>query len=121
MRGQLARLHASTSHARDADLVFGHPALGVPLDRSKVLKRFKVALAIGGVRELRFHDLRHTFGTRMAAAGVPMRTLQEWLGHRDYKTTLVYADYAPSAGEADVVDAAFAREDASSRVPEPRP
>ena len=43
----------------------------------------------------RFHDLRHTFGTRMAAAGVPMRTLQEWMGHRDFQTTLIYADYTP--------------------------
>ena len=42
-----------------------------------VLKRFKAAQRRSGVRELRFHDLRHTFGTRMAAAGVPMRTLQE--------------------------------------------
>ena len=33
----------------------------------------------------------------MAAAGVPMRTLQEWMGHRDFKTTLIYADYAPDA------------------------
>jgi site-specific recombinase XerD len=30
----------------------------------------------------RFHDLRHAFGTHMAAAGVPLRTLQEWMGHR---------------------------------------
>jgi integrase len=44
------------------------------------------------VRKVRFHDLRHTCGTRMAAAGVPLRTLQEWMGHRDYKTTLIYAD-----------------------------
>jgi hypothetical protein len=28
-----------------------------------------------------------------------MRTLQEWLGHRDFATTLVYADYAPSDQE----------------------
>jgi integrase len=82
----------------DDDLVFGHPALGVVLDRSKVLKRFKSALRAAGVREARFHDLRHTFGTRMAATGVPIRTLQEWMGHRDFKTTLIYADYAPSAG-----------------------
>ena len=32
----------------------------------------------------------------MAAAGVPMRTLQEWMGHRDFKTTMIYADYAPA-------------------------
>jgi hypothetical protein len=45
----------------------------------------------------------------MAAAGVPMRTIQEWMGHRDFKTTLIYADYAPAANEAELVDAAFAR------------
>jgi integrase len=45
----------------------------------------------------RFHDLRHTFGTRMAARGVRMRPFQELMGDRDFKTTLIYADYAPSA------------------------
>ncbi len=43
----------------------------------------------------------------MAAAGVPMRTLQEWLGHRDFKTTLIYADYAASEHERELVDRAF--------------
>ena len=45
----------------------------------------------------------------MAAAAVPMRTLQEWMGHRDFKTTLIYADYAPAKNEAEIVNAAFAR------------
>jgi hypothetical protein len=31
----------------------------------------------------------------MAAAGAPLRTLQGWMGHRDYKTTEIYADFAP--------------------------
>ena len=43
----------------------------------------------------------------MAAAGVPLRTLQEWMGHRDFKTTLIYADYQPSSGEAELIDGAF--------------
>jgi hypothetical protein len=38
-----------------------------------------------------------------------MRTLQEWMGHRDLATTQIYADYAPSAHEAEMVAAAFAR------------
>ena len=42
-----------------------------------------------------------------AAASVPMRTLQEWLGHRDFATTLIYADYQPGARETDLVDDAF--------------
>ena len=45
----------------------------------------------------------------MAGVGVPMRVLQEWLGHADYKTTLIYADYAPSEQERESVDRAFAR------------
>ena len=35
------------------------------------------------------------YGTRMAAAGTPRRTLQGWMGHRDYKTTEIYAEFAP--------------------------
>ena len=51
---------------------------------------------------MRFHDLRHTFGTRMAAAGAPLRAIQEWLGHSDYRTTSIYADYAPDLSQGAV-------------------
>ena len=108
LAGELDLLHQETLWRADDDLVFAHPHTGKPIDRSKLLKRFKAALSSGGVREVRFHDLRHTFGTRMAAQGVPMRTLQEMLGHRDFKTTLIYADYTPNAHEAEWVEAAFA-------------
>ena len=105
---ELNQLHHETAYRGDDDLVFAHPHTGKPLDRSKLVKHFKAALKSGDVRQVRFHDLRHTFGTRMAAQGVPMRALQEMLGHRDFKTTLIYADYAPSAREAEWVEAAFA-------------
>ncbi len=107
--GDLDRHYQTSSYQGDDDLVFPHPVLGTPLDRSRLLKRFKAALRRAQVREVRFHDLRHTFGTRMAGAGVPMRTLQEWMGHRDLKTTLIYADYAPSEHEAAWVEQAFAK------------
>ncbi len=45
----------------------------------------------------------------MAAAWVSMRTLQEWMGHRDLETTQRYADYAPSPHEAAFVEAASVR------------
>jgi hypothetical protein len=38
-----------------------------------------------------------------------MRTPQEWMGHRDFKTTLIYADYQPAAEEAVLVARAFGR------------
>jgi integrase len=79
----------------DVDLVFAHPQIGQVLDPSKVRKRFQAAARRAGLRPVRFHDLRHTFGTRMAAAGAPLRAIQEWMGHSDQRTTLIYADYAP--------------------------
>jgi integrase len=91
----------------DDDLVFVGPH-GSFLDGRALRRRYATAIRRAGLRPLRFHDLRHTFGTRMAAAGVPMRTLQEWMGHRDFKTTLIYADYMPAEREADLVDRAFA-------------
>jgi integrase len=91
----------------DQDLVFPNPDTGQPLGRTKLTKRYKDALERAGVREVRFHDLRHTFGTAMASSGVPMKALQEWLGHRDSRTTDRYADYAPGQREAEMVDRAF--------------
>ena len=73
----------------------GHPDTGGPYDTSKMRKRFKAALKTAGIRPVRFHDLRHSYGTAMAAAGTPLRPLHEWLGHKDHKTTEIYADYAP--------------------------
>ncbi|MTD43648.1 tyrosine-type recombinase/integrase [Conexibacter sp. W3-3-2] len=90
------------------DLVFAHPLLNAPLDGSKVTKKFQAACREAGVRVVRFHDLRHTFATRLAAKGVPLRNIQEWLGHADSKTTQIYSHYAPSAHEVAMVNDAFA-------------
>ena len=59
------------------------------------------------MREVRFEDLRHTFGTRLAAGGVPIRTIQEWMGHEDIRTTQIYAAYEPREHEAEAVTKAF--------------
>jgi integrase len=104
---ELDRLYQRSAYQDDDELVFCHPERGTVLDHSDLVRRFKKALKSANVRPVRFHDLRHTFGTRMAAAGVPLRTLQEWLGHRDFATTLIYADYQPSAQEAEFVERAF--------------
>lgn len=96
-------------NAADDDLVFAEPLTAGPLNNAAILRRLRWALSAAGLNSTHvFHDLRHTFGTRMAAAGVPMRTLQEWMGHRDIQTTMRYADYAPSKHEAQMVNEAFA-------------
>lgn len=58
---------------------------------------------------------------RIAAAGVPLRTLQEWMGHRDLATTQIYADYSPSAREAEMIAAAFAAETIQPDASAPSP
>jgi integrase len=101
--------HQTTHWTADDALVFAEPATGEVLKRGALMRRYRRALKAAKLEQThRFHDLRHTFGTAMAAAAVPMRTLQEWMGHRDLQTTLIYADYVPNAGEAAMVDRAFA-------------
>ena len=107
VEGEL-RAHLQRSRfCGEDDLVFANPLSGDVLPHSPLVRRLKKALKAAGVRAIRFHDLRHTFGTRIAAAGVPMRVLQEWMGHRDFRTTLIYADYEPGDEESGIVDAAF--------------
>jgi site-specific recombinase XerD len=48
----------------------------------------------------------------MAAVGQPLQALEEFLVHADVKTTQIYAHYAPSAHEVDMVNQAFASESA---------
>jgi integrase len=105
---ELELLFQRSQWQADEDLVFGHPISGEPLKERHLYARFKRSLERAGVREVRFHDLRHTFGTMMAAnPRVSMRRLQEWMGHRDLKTTLKYADYAPAENEAAIADETF--------------
>lgn len=92
----------------DADLVFPNPVTGLPQQRSEVHRRFKRTLKRGGLRgEMKFHGLRHTFATRLAASGVPLVKLQEWLGHEDAATTQIYVDYQPAAQDVDLIERAF--------------
>lgn len=40
-----------------------------------------------GMRRIRFHDLRHSCASLLLANGVPLKQIQEWLGHSDFRTT----------------------------------
>lgn len=56
---------------------------------------FEKVVAGAKIDKLRWHDLRHTFASRLVMAGVDIRTVQELLGHRSIAMTMRYAHLAP--------------------------
>ena len=114
----LARLGERGLATGDDDLVFPGDVGGY-LDGSALRRRYKAALARAGLRQLRFHDLRHTFGTRMIAQA-DIRRVQEWMGHADVQTTMKYLHYAPRGDEAELVARAFARQGEDAKLPAPQ-
>lgn len=66
------------------------------LTRSKVRGRFQRAAKVAALPpSLRIHDMRHAFGSQMAAAGVPIPHLQRIMGHQAIATTMRYAKHQP--------------------------
>jgi integrase len=106
----LAGLGRRERWTADDDLVFVGEG-GWYLDGSALRRRYTAALKRAGLRPLRFHDLRHTFGTRMIAHA-DIRQVQEWMGHADIQTTMRYLHYAPRADDAALVAKAFSVESA---------
>jgi len=69
----------------DSELVFPNPETGKPFVDIK--KSFKAVCAEVGIFDLRFHDLRHTYATRLVEAGADVATVWDILGHSSIKVT----------------------------------
>ncbi len=112
----LDRVSKRERFTRKSDLVFVND-LGSHVDANTLRNAYMVArdLVIEKAAEdgdeiprLRFHDLRHVFGSRCASKGVPLSTLQGWMGHANISTTMVYVHWQPQADDAARLTAAFA-------------
>ena len=67
-------------------------AMGNRLKLSYISTAFPALLKRNGLRPIRFHDLRHSCASLLLKNGVPMKQIQEWLGHSDFSTTAnIYA------------------------------
>ena len=110
----LARLGQREFWTGEDDLVFPGVA-GSYLDASALSRRYKAALKRAALRPLRFHDLRHTFGTRMIAKA-DIRRVQEWMGHADVATTMKYLHYVERPDEARLVAEAFELQEHENRL-----
>jgi integrase len=107
----LAQLGRREHFVAEDDLVFAGETGGF-LDGSALRRRYKHAQTAAGLRPLRFHDLRHTFGTRMIAEA-DIRRVQDWMGHADVQTTMRYLHFAPRQEDALLVAKAFRVGDAA--------
>ncbi len=62
-------------------------AMGNLLKPQYITEHFKVILKQNGMCPIRLHDLRHSCASLMLVNGVPMKMIQDWLGHSDISTT----------------------------------
>lgn len=62
---------------------------------SDIKRSFSTALRRAGIKDFRFHDLRHTFGSYLVMQGVDLRTVQQIMGHKDIKMTMRYSHLSP--------------------------
>lgn len=75
-----------------------------------ITSQFPKLLERNGFRKIRFHDLRHSCASLLLASGVPMKHIQEWLGHSDFSTTAnIYAhlDYSSKLTSASAMESNF--------------
>lgn len=80
--------------------------LGERLKPNTLSDGFKRILQTNGMRIIRLHDLRHSCASLLLANGVPMKQIQEWLGHSDFSTTAnIYAhlDYHSKLSSAEAM------------------
>lgn len=69
--------------------------LGERINPNYITGAFPKLLEQHNMRLIRFHDLRHSCASLLLAAGVPMKAIQEWLGHSTFSTTAdIYAHLA---------------------------
>ncbi len=93
---QLSRRERFTG---EDDLVFVNP-VGEAFEESAMRRRFYAALKGAELPHVRFHDLRHTFGT-LAVQAFPLTDVKAYMGHADIQTTMIYVHHVPQNDAAD--------------------
>ena len=116
--GALNRLSRREDFTSPDDLVFCN-VIGRRLDRYSLRNRFDEARKAAALRPLRFHDLRHTYGSLLARAGIDLVAIQAAMGHSALTTTSIYLHARPAHEQAQAFSAAFAVETPAAAMAKP--
>lgn len=79
-----------------------------------VTSRFGYKIKKSGLRHLRFHDMQHSCASLLLADDVPMKEIQEWLGHSSYTVTAnlySHLEYNAKVNSAETISRALGRKD----------
>jgi len=101
----LGKLKEREHFTADGDLVFCSD-VGEHLDHFALRKDYYAALESAGLRRVRFHDLRHAFGTA-AITELDPYAVQSYMGHQHYSTTQRYLHHKPRREDAAALAKAF--------------
>ncbi len=77
---------------------------------------FEQALEKAGIQELRFHDLRHTFASRLAQNGIDPYSIQKLMGHSSFSTTKRYAHHFVESLRRGIESLEISRQEKDKRV-----
>lgn len=89
-------------------------SLGKIITPDYTTQHFQIVLARNNLRHIRFHDLRHSCASLLLANGIPMKAIQEWLGHSTFNVTADFyshLEYSSKIASAETIAKIFSPDD----------
>lgn len=103
------KIYGQSYNSKFLDYVFVDD-MGDLMLPDRVTKTFQRIIKKNKLKHIRFHDLRHSCASLLVSKGVPMKNIQEWLGHANFNTTAdVYShlDFSAKEMSASVIENAL--------------
>ena len=95
MNSRVCDVFLGRTKSPDSEFVFTRQNGQHRITDDYVTHLFQKVVEKTGIKNFRFHDLRHTFASWLVMRGVDLKTVQELLGHKDFRMTLRYSHLSP--------------------------
>ena len=91
LSAKLKKVLLQIKENNESEYIFINPRTQKPF--SDIKKSFNSAVKNAKIKNFRFHDLRHTFATRLIEKNIDIVVAKELMGHADISTTMIYVHY----------------------------